>query len=181
MSDAAESFPAFREPLPEIRIIQILFKLYFEDLNKTKIYILQVSVLTKLSLICFILFLSAYSYHCYNIELTFWLFFLTSSFCSSPARCSRTHLAVARKRVHLCTRAVRSPMFHSTQQSPKMKVAMPFWSALKVPHYAKEKWQERDRWQHEQVNSSNNIIKAGGNLWEVSYIWLNIKSKGVGR
>lgn len=67
-SQAAESFPPLRESLPEIRIIQILFKLYFKDLNETKIYILQVSVLTKLSLISF---LSTYSYYCYHIELTF--------------------------------------------------------------------------------------------------------------
>jgi len=67
LSHALESFPPFREPLLEI-IMQILFKLYFEDLNETKIYIWQMSVLKKKS---FVLFLSTFFYHFYSIELTF--------------------------------------------------------------------------------------------------------------
>lgn len=70
-------------------------------------------------------------------------------------------------------------MFHSNQQSPKMEVAMSFCSSLKILLYAKEKWQERDLWQHQQVNSSNGTIKGGGNLSEVNHTLLNIKSKGV--
>lgn len=70
LSQRTESFPSFGEPLREIRIIK-KFRLYFQDLNATKIYFLKVSVLTKLSPISFVLLLATYSNHCYNIELTF--------------------------------------------------------------------------------------------------------------
>lgn len=71
LSRAAESFYLFREPLLGRRIIRILFKLCFKDLNENKVYILHVSVLTKLGPISFILFSLTYSYYCYSIRLAF--------------------------------------------------------------------------------------------------------------
>lgn len=80
LSHAAESFYLFREPLLGRRIIQILFKLYFEDLNENKIYIVHVSLVTKLGSISFTLFSLTYSYHCYSIRLSFWLLSWLSPF-----------------------------------------------------------------------------------------------------
>ena len=56
---------------------------------------------------------------------------------------------------------------------------MSFCSTLKVRLYAKEKWQERDLWQHQQGKSSNSIIKGGGNLSEVNHMQMTMKSKGA--
>lgn len=176
-SQAAESFPPLRESLPEIRIIQILFKLYLKDLNETKMYILQVSVLTKLCLISFILLLSTYSYYCYHIEVTFWLFFWLFP--------SAVHLLGVHRRIWQWPGGRSLSLLElwgdlqsiQTNKAPKWKWQCLFCSTLKVLLYDKEKWQETDLWQHQQVNRSNNIIEGGRNFSKVNHRRLNIKSK----